>query len=45
MNRIAEKIARIFDVVATFAIGGVVVWLGCKHYYEQLDSVLLRFPL
>lgn len=41
MNRIAEKIARIFDVVATFAIGGVVVWLGCKHYYEQLDSVLL----
>ena len=41
MNRIAEKLARIFDVAAAFAIAGVVVWLGCKHYYEEIDSVLL----
>ena len=41
MNRIAEKICRIFDVVASFAIAGVVVWLGYKHYYESVDSVLL----
>lgn len=41
MNRVLEKIARIFDVVASFAIAGVVIWLGYKHYYENLDSVLL----
>ena len=41
MNRIAEKIARIFDVVASFAIAGVVVWLGYLHYYESVDSVIL----
>ena len=37
MNRVLEKIARIFDVVASFAIAGVVIWLGYKHYYENLD--------
>ena len=41
MNRTLEKIARIFDVVASFAIAIVVVWLGYRHYYESVDSVLL----
>lgn len=41
MNRIVEKIARIFDVVAAFAIAAVVIWLGYRHYYEEIDSIAL----
>ena len=41
MNRIVEQFARIVDVVLTFSIACLVIWLGYLHYYEEIDSVLL----
>lgn len=45
MNRVLERIARIFDIAASFALAGVIVWLGYMNFYREIDSVLLIFSL
>ena len=45
MNRIIEQFVRIVDVILTFLIGCLVVWLGYRRYYEEIDSVLLILSL
>lgn len=45
MNRALEKIARAFDVLASFALAGVVVWLGYARYGAEVDSLLLILAL
>ena len=41
MNRVLEKIASIFGIVVSFALAGVVVYMGYFLFYGQISSFVL----